>query len=46
MLLMLVPSVIYTFMFVGQRFPETERKAAGVLLGRHVRRSWRARCSS
>jgi MFS family permease len=30
MLLMLVPSVIYTLMFIGQRFPETERQAAGV----------------
>ena len=33
MLLMLIPSVIYTMMFVGQRFPETERKAAGVSSG-------------
>jgi MFS family permease len=33
MLLMLIPSVIYTVMFVGQRFPETERKAAGVSSG-------------
>jgi MFS family permease len=30
MLLMLVPSVIYTVMFVGQRFPPTERAAAGI----------------
>jgi MFS family permease len=33
MLLMLIPSVIYTVMFIGQRFPETERKAAGVSSG-------------
>ena len=33
MLLLLVPSVIYTFMFVGQPFPPTERKAAGVPAG-------------
>jgi MFS family permease len=33
MLLMLVPSVIYTFMFVGQTFPATERAAAGVPFG-------------
>jgi MFS family permease len=30
MLLLLVPSVIYTAMFLGQRFPPTERAAAGV----------------
>lgn len=30
MLLMLVPAVIYAFLFVGQRFPATERQAAGV----------------
>jgi MFS family permease len=30
MLLMLVPSVVYTFLFIGQSFPQTERKAAGV----------------
>jgi MFS family permease len=30
MLLMLVPSVIYAVMFFAQRFPDTERKAAGV----------------
>jgi MFS family permease len=30
MLLMLVPSAIYAAMFFAQRFPETERKAAGV----------------
>lgn len=30
MLLLLVPSAIYTFMFIGQPFPATERKAAGV----------------
>ena len=33
MLLMLVPSVIYTFLFVGQTFPPTERVAAGVPFG-------------
>lgn len=33
MLLMLVPSVIYTFLFIGQRFPPTERVAAGVSFG-------------
>jgi MFS family permease len=33
MLLMLVPSVIYTFLFIGQQFPATERKAAGVSSG-------------
>jgi MFS family permease len=36
MLLMLIPSVIYTFMFIGQRFPPTERKAAGVSSGEMV----------
>src|SRR5919204_1409381 len=30
MLLLLIPSVVYTAMIVGQRFPPTERKAAGV----------------
>ena len=30
MLLLLVPSAIYTFLFVGQKFPATEREAAGV----------------
>jgi MFS family permease len=30
MLLMLVPSAIYATMFFAQRFPDTERKAAGV----------------
>jgi len=33
MLLMLVPSVVYTFLFVGQKFPQTERAAAGVPFG-------------
>jgi MFS family permease len=33
MLLMLIPSVIYTFLFVGQKFPPTERAAAGVPFG-------------
>ena len=33
MLLMLIPSVIYTVMFLGQTFPETERQAAGVPFG-------------
>jgi MFS family permease len=33
MLMMLVPSVIYTFLFVGQAFPATERAAAGVPFG-------------
>jgi MFS family permease len=30
MLLMLLPSAIYAVMFLAQRFPDTERKAAGV----------------
>jgi len=30
MLLLLVPSVTYAFLFAGQRFPPTEREAAGV----------------
>jgi MFS family permease len=33
MLMLLVPSVIYTFMFLGQPFPKTERAAAGVPFG-------------
>ena len=33
MLLLLIPSAIYTFMFVGQQFPPTERVAAGVPFG-------------
>ncbi|MEZ0470172.1 MFS transporter [Luteimonas salinilitoris] len=33
MLLMLVPSAIYAAMFFAQRFPDTERKAAGVSTG-------------
>jgi MFS family permease len=33
MLLMLIPSAVYTFMFVGQQFPPTERVAAGVPFG-------------
>jgi predicted MFS family arabinose efflux permease len=33
MLLMLVPSVIYTFLFIGQPFPATERAAAGIPFG-------------
>jgi MFS family permease len=33
MLLMLIPSVIYTLMFFGQPFPATERAAAGVPFG-------------
>ena len=33
MLLMLVPSVVYTVMFIGQPFPATERAAAGVPFG-------------
>ena len=33
MLLMLVPSVVYAAMFVGHRFPDTERVAAGVSFG-------------
>jgi MFS family permease len=32
-LLLLVPSAIYAAMVMGQRFPETERKAAGVPFG-------------
>ena len=38
-LLLLIPSVIYAAMFVGQQFPQTERKAAGVPASRHVRRA-------
>lgn len=34
MLLMLVPSVLYTFLFLGQQFPATERQAAGVPFNR------------
>ena len=30
MLLVLVPAIVYTFMFAGQPFPPTERAAAGV----------------
>ena len=33
MTLMLVPSVVYTLMFLGQPFPATERAAAGVPFG-------------
>jgi MFS family permease len=33
MLLLLIPSVIYTVMFHGQQFPQTERAAAGVPFG-------------
>ncbi len=33
MLLMLVPSAIYTFLFLGQEFPATERAAAGIAFG-------------
>jgi MFS family permease len=33
MLLMLIPSVVYTFLFMGQQFPATERAAAGVPFG-------------
>ena len=33
MLLLLVPSVVYTFLFMGQTFPPTERAAAGVPFG-------------
>ena len=33
MLLMLVPSAIYTFLFLGQTFPATERAAAGIAFG-------------
>ena len=33
MLLMLVPSAIYAFMFFGETFPPTEREAAGVSFG-------------
>jgi hypothetical protein len=33
MLLMLIPSAIYTVMFLGQKFPATERAAAGVPFG-------------
>jgi len=36
-LLLLVPSVIYTAMIMGQRFPPTERKAAGVSASGMVR---------
>jgi MFS family permease len=37
MLLLLIPSAIYTFLFVGQQFPPTERVAAGVPTGEMVR---------
>ena len=33
MLMLLVPTVVYAFMFAGQRFPPTEGQAAGVTLG-------------
>jgi fucose permease len=33
MLLLLAPSAAYAFMFLGQRFPPTEREAAGVSFG-------------
>jgi MFS family permease len=33
MLMLLVPSIIYAVMFVGQPFPPTEREAAGVPFG-------------
>src|SRR6266568_2856725 len=33
MLLVLVPSAVYTLLFLGQRFPATERAAAGVPFG-------------
>ena len=33
MLLMLVPSAVYTFLFLGQPFPATERAAAGISFG-------------
>jgi len=33
MLLLLVPSVLYAVLFAGQRFPPTERAAAGVSFG-------------
>jgi MFS family permease len=33
MLLMLVPAVIYAFMFFSEKFPPTEREAAGVSFG-------------
>jgi MFS family permease len=32
-LLLLPPSIVYAFMVVGQQFPQTERKAAGVPFG-------------
>jgi len=41
MMLLLIPSVIYTVMFVGQTFPATERKAAGVPAGEMVRQVFR-----
>lgn len=41
MMLLLVPSIIYTVMFVGQTFPATERKAAGVPTGEMVRQVFR-----
>lgn len=37
MLLVLLPSVIYTLMFFGRTFPTTERKAAGVSSGEMFR---------
>lgn len=41
MLLILVPSAIYALMFVGQRFPQTERAAAGVPFGDMFREMFR-----
>ena len=35
-LMLLIPSVIYAVMVIGQQFPATERKAAGVPLGEMV----------
>lgn len=41
MLLLLVPSVSYAFLFLGQRFPATERAAAGVPFSRMFTESLR-----
>jgi MFS family permease len=41
MLLILVPSAAYAWMFLGQRFPPTERQAAGVPFGDMFREIFR-----
>jgi MFS family permease len=41
MLLMLIPSVIYAFLFFGASFPATEREAAGVPFGQMFSEAFR-----